>query len=123
MPQSPIKANHEFAGCKRWGARPPRALFGAPPRRTPDPGDEPFGWVSRRNANGEDAVGGARGGRAPRSRLNRSGRSSILSLFVRFFASAHTILMKTNGHRRRTAASLRAKPLGKCVHRAGAAAH
>ena|SRR5207302_6731752 len=68
-------------------------------RRAPAPNSIRLG-LTRRNANGEGAVGSARGGRAPRFRLNHSGRSSILSLFVRFFLPAHIIFMKTNGHRR-----------------------
>ncbi|PYJ57924.1 MAG: hypothetical protein DME24_18000 [Verrucomicrobia bacterium] len=58
---------------KEWGARPPRALSGAPPRRTLHPGRRTIGLgITRRNANGEGAVGTARGGRATRIRLSRA---------------------------------------------------
>ena len=47
---------------KEWGAQPPRLVFGAPRAEL----------YTGRNANGEGAVGSARGGRAPRFQSNRS---------------------------------------------------
>ncbi|PYJ81074.1 MAG: hypothetical protein DME22_22160 [Verrucomicrobia bacterium] len=52
---------------KEWGAQPPRLLFGAPRAELYTRKGQTIQWSTwRRNANGEGAVGSARGGRAPR---------------------------------------------------------
>ncbi|PYJ98707.1 MAG: hypothetical protein DME23_11395 [Verrucomicrobia bacterium] len=71
----------------------PKGMGSAPAsgavRRAPAPNSAPSGRTIRlgftgRNANGEGAVGSARGGRAPRIRLSRTARSSKLSFVVGF---------------------------------------
>src|SRR5438876_7208908 len=51
---------------KGWGAQPPRLLFGAPRAELCTTRTTIQRSAPRRNANGEGAVGSARGGRAPR---------------------------------------------------------
>jgi|SRR5437660_8044242 len=68
------------------------AAASAAVRRAPAPNSAPGGrtirlGLTRRNANGEGAVGSARGGRAPRIRLNRTASSSILGRVLHFGCS------------------------------------
>ena len=56
---------------KGWGAQPPRLLFGAPRAELCTTRTTIQRRAPRRNANGEGAVGSARGGRAPRFQRNR----------------------------------------------------